>query len=95
MHIDGGAKRVIITAPSVDAPMIIFGVNHTCYNPEKDRIVSAASCTTNCAAPIVKIMHDNFEIVEAMITSLHAMTASQNVVDGPTQKVIFTSILFV
>jgi glyceraldehyde 3-phosphate dehydrogenase len=87
MHIDGGAKRVIITSPSVDAPMLVFGVNHTCYNPEKDRIVSATSCTANCAAPIIKIMHDNFEVIEAMITSIHAITAVQNTLDGPTQRV--------
>ncbi|KAH0952281.1 hypothetical protein HN011_005076 [Eciton burchellii] len=86
MHIDGGAKRVIITSPSVDAPMLVFGVNHTCYNPEKDRIVSATSCTANCAAPIIKIMHDNFEVIEAMITSIHAITAGQNTLDGPTQR---------
>lgn len=87
LHIDGGAKRVIITAPSINAPMLVFGVNHTCYNPNKDRVVSATSCTTNCAAPIVKIMHDNFEVLEAMITSIHAVTASQNTVDGPMEKV--------
>ncbi|TGZ47620.1 putative hydroxyacid-oxoacid transhydrogenase, mitochondrial [Temnothorax longispinosus] len=83
LHIDGGAKRVIITAPSIDAPMLVFGVNHTCYNPKRDGVISATSCTTNCAAPIVKIMHDNFEVLEAMITSIHAVTASQNTVDGP------------
>lgn len=87
LHIDGGAKRVIITAPSVDAPMLVFGVNNTCYNPKRDRVISATSCTTNCAAPIVKIMHDNFEVLEAMITSIHAVTASQNTVDGPIEKV--------
>lgn len=87
MHIDGGAKKVIITAPSVDAPMLVFGVNHTCYSPKKDTVVSATSCTTNCAAPIVKIMHDKFEVLEAMITSIHAVTASQNTVDGPVEKV--------
>ncbi|EFN79502.1 Glyceraldehyde-3-phosphate dehydrogenase [Harpegnathos saltator] len=86
LHIDGGARRVIITAPSVDAPMLVFGVNHTCYNPKKDGVVSATSCTTNCAAPIVKIMHDNFEVLEAMITSIHAVTASQNTLDGPIEK---------
>ncbi|XP_050455666.1 glyceraldehyde-3-phosphate dehydrogenase-like isoform X2 [Cataglyphis hispanica] len=86
LHIDGGAKRVIITAPSIDAPMLIFGVNHTCYNPKKDGVISATSCTTNCAAPIVKVMHDNFEVLEAMITSIHAVTATQNTVDGPIEK---------
>jgi len=87
LHIDGGAKRVIITAPSIDAPMLVFGVNHTCYNPKRDSVISATSCTTNCAAPIVKIMHDNFEVLEAMITSIHAVTACQNTVDGPIEKV--------
>lgn len=92
LHIDGGAKRVIITAPSIDAPMLVFGVNHMCYNPKKDGVVSATSCTTNCAAPIVKIMHDNFEVLEAMITSIHAVTASQNTVDGPIEKVIQSNV---
>lgn len=87
LHIDGGAKRIIITAPSIDAPMLVFGVNHICYDPKRDRVISATSCTTNCAAPIVKIMHDNFEVLEAMITSIHAVTASQNTVDGPIEKV--------
>ncbi|KAG5332997.1 G3P dehydrogenase, partial [Acromyrmex heyeri] len=86
LHIDGGAKKVIITAPSVDAPMLVFGVNHTCYSPKRDSVISATSCTTNCAAPIVKIMHNNFEVLEAMITSIHAMTACQNTVDGPIEK---------
>lgn len=87
LHIDGGAKKVIITAPSIDAPMLVFGVNHTCYNPKRDSVISATSCTTNCAAPIVKIMHNNFEVLEAMITSIHAVTACQNTVDGPIEKV--------
>ncbi|XP_077257798.1 glyceraldehyde-3-phosphate dehydrogenase [Temnothorax americanus] len=92
LHIDGGAKRVIITAPSIDAPMLVFGVNHTCYNPKRDGVISATSCTTNCAAPIVKIMHDNFEVLEAMITSIHAVTASQNTVDGPVEKLRPTAL---
>ncbi|XP_014481921.1 PREDICTED: glyceraldehyde-3-phosphate dehydrogenase-like [Dinoponera quadriceps] len=92
LHIDGGAERVIITAPSANAPMLVFGVNHMCYNPKKDRVVSATSCTTNCAAPIIKIMHDNFEVLEAMITSIHAVTASQNTVDGPIEKVRSTTL---
>ncbi|KAK2587846.1 hypothetical protein KPH14_003943 [Odynerus spinipes] len=86
LHIDGGAKKVIITAPSIDAPMYVYGVNHTCYNPKKGDVVSAASCTTNCAAPIVKIMNDNFEVLEAMLTTVHAVTASQKTVDGPINK---------
>ncbi|XP_057327379.1 glyceraldehyde-3-phosphate dehydrogenase-like isoform X2 [Microplitis mediator] len=86
MHIDGGAKRVVITAPSVDVPMYVFGVNHCCYNPKKGSVVSATSCTTNCAAPIVKVINDNFQVLEAMITSVHATTATQKTVDGPTGK---------
>lgn len=89
MHIDGGAKRVVITAPSVDAPMYVFGVNHCCYNPKKGSVVSATSCTTNCAAPIVKVINDNFQVLEAMITSVHATTATQKTVDGPTGKAGF------
>lgn len=89
----GGAKKVIVTAPSPNAPMLVFGVNHMCYNP-KDQVVSATSCTTNCAAPIVKIMHDNFEVLDAMITSIHAVTASQNTLDGPIEKVIQSNIKF-
>ncbi|XP_020299944.1 glyceraldehyde-3-phosphate dehydrogenase-like [Pseudomyrmex gracilis] len=92
LHIDGGAKKVVITAPSIDAPMLVFGTNHTCYNSKKDVVVSATSCTTNCAAPIVKIMHDNFEVLEAMITSIHAMTASQNTLDGPVEKLRPTTL---
>ncbi|EFN69157.1 Glyceraldehyde-3-phosphate dehydrogenase, partial [Camponotus floridanus] len=91
-HIEGGAKKVIITAPSSNAPMLVFGVNHMCYNPKDDEIVSATSCTTNCAAPIVKIMHDNFEILDAMITSIHAVTASQNTLDGPIEKCRSTTL---
>ncbi|XP_046409608.1 glyceraldehyde-3-phosphate dehydrogenase-like [Neodiprion fabricii] len=85
-HVDGGAKRVVITAPSVDAPMHVYGVNHRCYDPTVGNVVSTASCTTNCVAPIVKVMNDNFEIIEAMITSIHAVTASQKTLDGPTGK---------
>lgn len=87
LHNDGGAKKVIITAPSIDAPMYVYGVNHKCYDPKKGNVVSAASCTTNCAAPIVKIMNDNFEVLEAMISSIHAVTATQKTVDGPINKV--------
>lgn len=92
LHLDGGAKRIIITAPSNKVPMLVFGVNHMCYNPTKDRVVSATSCTTNCAAPIVKIMHDNFEVLEAMITSIHAVTAIQRTVDGPIEQVIQSNV---
>ncbi|CAL1679975.1 unnamed protein product [Lasius platythorax] len=94
LHLDGGAKRIIITAPSNKVPMLVFGVNHMCYNPTKDKVVSATSCTTNCAAPIVKIMHDNFEVLEAMITSIHAVTAIQRTVDGPIEQCRRTSSLW-
>ncbi|KAG7205521.1 hypothetical protein KM043_007501 [Ampulex compressa] len=86
LHIDGGARKVLITAPSADAPMYVFGVNHTCYNPKKSVVASAASCTTNCAAPIIKIMHEKFEVLEVMISSIHAVTASQKTLDGPIDK---------
>ncbi|XP_063995978.1 glyceraldehyde-3-phosphate dehydrogenase-like [Diachasmimorpha longicaudata] len=86
LHIDGGAKRVVITAPSIDAPMYVFGVNHCCYSPKKGSIVSATSCTTNCAGPLIKIMNENFQVLEGMVTSIHATTAAQKTVDGPTGK---------
>ncbi|XP_043270415.1 glyceraldehyde-3-phosphate dehydrogenase-like [Venturia canescens] len=86
LHLQGGAKRVIITAPSPDATIFVYGVNHRAYNPRKNVVISSASCTTNCAAPIVKIMNDNFEVIEAMITSVHATTPTQKTVDGPTGK---------
>ncbi|EZA61309.1 Glyceraldehyde-3-phosphate dehydrogenase [Ooceraea biroi] len=90
-HIDGGAKKVIITAPG-NVPMLVFGVNHTCYNPEKDKVVSATSSTTNCTAPIVKLMHENFEVLEVAVTTIHAATAKGNVVDGPTCGKKFTTL---
>lgn len=83
MHLDGGARKVVITAPSKDAPMFVYGVNHECYKEITSDVVSCASCTTNCAAPIVKVMDDNFEVVEAMITTIHAVTATQKTLDGP------------
>lgn len=86
-HLEAGAKRVIITAPAKgDVPTFVMGVNHTQYNPAKDKIVSNASCTTNCLAPIAKILLDNFGIEEGLMTTVHAMTASQPVVDGPSKK---------
>lgn len=86
-HITAGAKRVIITAPAKgDIPTFVMGVNEKLYNPEKDRIVSNASCTTNCLAPITKVLLDNFGIEEALMTTIHAMTASQPTVDGPSKK---------
>lgn len=83
---DGGAKRVIITAPSIDASMIVYGVNHTCYDPKKGKIISAASCTTNCAAPIIRLMHDKFDVIEVMISSVHALTSMQRTLDGPLER---------
>lgn len=86
-HLEAGAKRVIITAPSKDEiPTFVMGVNHNQYNPKTDTIVSNASCTTNCLAPITKILLDEFGIEEALMTTIHAMTASQPTVDGPSKK---------
>ncbi len=86
-HIAGGAKRVIITAPAKgNVPTFVMGVNEKLYNPEKDYIVSNASCTTNCLAPITKVLLDNFGIEEGLMTTIHAMTASQPTVDGPSKK---------
>merc|ERR1711871_1239991 len=86
LHIKGGAKRVIISAPPKDAvPIYVVGVNHTEYNAANDTVVSNASCTTNCLAPLAKVLHDNFGIVEGLMTTVHAMTATQLTVDGPSR----------
>jgi len=85
-HNAGGAKKVIISAPSADAPMFVIGVNHTEYKPAEDHIVSNASCTTNCLAPLAKVINDNFGIVEGLMTTVHAVTATQKTVDGPSGK---------
>ncbi len=84
-HIEAGAKKVVISAPSKDAPMFVMGVNHKDLKPE-DTIVSNASCTTNCLAPLAKVINDNFGIVEGLMTTIHATTATQLTVDGPSKK---------
>ncbi|GGG42279.1 glyceraldehyde-3-phosphate dehydrogenase [Croceivirga lutea] len=84
-HIDGGAKKVVISAPSKDAPMFVMGVNHKDVKAS-DTIVSNASCTTNCLAPLAKVVNDNFGIEEALMTTVHATTATQLTVDGPSKK---------
>merc|ERR1712157_201804 len=86
LHIKGGAKRVIISAPPKDAvPIYVVGVNHTEFNPAADTVVSNASCTTNCLAPLTKCVDQKFGIVEGLMTTVHAMTATQLTVDGPSR----------
>jgi glyceraldehyde 3-phosphate dehydrogenase len=84
-HFKGGAKKVVISAPSADAPMFVMGVNEKTYNSDMT-VVSNASCTTNCLAPLAKVVDDNFGIVEGLMTTVHATTATQKTVDGPSKK---------
>ena len=84
-HIEAGAKKVVISAPSKDAPMFVMGVNNKEYSKDMD-IVSNASCTTNCLAPLAKVINDNFGIIEGLMTTVHATTATQKTVDGPSKK---------
>ncbi|KAK7205862.1 glyceraldehyde-3-phosphate dehydrogenase [Myxozyma melibiosi] len=84
-HLAGGAKKVVISAPSADAPMFVCGVNLDAYKTEYE-VISNASCTTNCLAPLAKIINDNFGIVEGLMTTVHSITATQKTVDGPSHK---------
>ena len=85
LHIDGGAPKVVISAPSKDAPMYVMGVNHDEVD-KNDLIISNASCTTNCLAPPIKVLNDSFGVEEALMTAVHAVTATQFTVDGPSKK---------
>jgi len=88
-HLKAGAKRVVLSAPTKDAekvPTLLVGVNHNKFDPAKDKVVSNASCTTNCLAPIAKVINDNFGLAEGLMTTVHAVTATQPTVDGPAKK---------
>jgi glyceraldehyde 3-phosphate dehydrogenase len=88
-HVQAGAKRVVISAPTKDpdkVPTFVIGVNHHLFDPAKDTIVSNASCTTNCLAPVAKILDETFGLAEGLMTTVHSMTATQPTVDGPSKK---------
>lgn len=90
-HLTAGAKRVVISAPTKEkdpdqVPTLLVGVNHHVYDPQRHTVVSNASCTTNCLAPVAKVIHDNFGLAEGLMTTVHAMTATQPTVDGPSKK---------
>ncbi len=84
-HLKAGAKKVLISAPSKDAPMFVYGVNHKELTPDL-KVFSNASCTTNCLAPVAKVLHDNFGIVEGLMTTIHAATSTQKVIDAPSKN---------